>query len=125
VSGVTYDTGVLLAAERDDRRVWLLHRRSLQRGVSPTVPAGVIGQSWRGSHPRLARLLAGCQVEALSGPLAKRCGALLAAAGTMDVIDASVVLGALARGDAVLTSDRSDLEALAAAARRRLGIVDV
>jgi hypothetical protein len=43
MAGITYDTGVLIAAERGDRRVWALHRRSLERGMMPTVPAG----SWR------------------------------------------------------------------------------
>src|SRR3989442_688681 len=39
-----------------------------------------------------------------------------------DVILASVVIGALARGDLVLTSDASDLERIAAALGRRLAI---
>ena len=43
MAGITYDTGVLIAAERGDRRVWALHRRSLERGMVPTVPAG----AWR------------------------------------------------------------------------------
>jgi hypothetical protein len=29
VSGLTYDTGALLAAEAADRRIWALHRRAL------------------------------------------------------------------------------------------------
>ncbi len=44
----TYDTGVLIAAERGDRQVWALYRRSLERGMVPTVPAVVLAQSWRG-----------------------------------------------------------------------------
>ena len=35
MTGITYDTGVLIAAERGDRRVWALHRRSLERGMVP------------------------------------------------------------------------------------------
>jgi len=48
MAGITYDTGVLIAAERGDRRVWALRRRSLERGMVPTVPAGVLAQSWWG-----------------------------------------------------------------------------
>ena len=33
MSGLTYDSGALIAAERDDRRMWLLHKRVLARGV--------------------------------------------------------------------------------------------
>jgi hypothetical protein len=38
------------------------------------------------------------------------------------VIDASVVIGALARGDLVVTSDADDLERIATALARRLPI---
>lgn len=127
MSGATYDSGALIAAERDDRRMWALHRRTLERGVAPTVPAAVLGQAWRGGpQPQLSRLLVGCLVEELSGQRAAQAGTLLgAAAGSSDVIDASVVVGALERGDVVFSSDRGDLEVLTASARRRLQIVDV
>jgi hypothetical protein len=126
MSGVTYDTGALVAAERDERQMWALHRRTLGRGESPTVPAGVLGQAWRGGpQPQLSRLLAGCQVEALSEDLARAAGTLLAAAGQSDLIDATVVVGAIARSDAVVSSDRADIEALLAPSHKRLQIVDV
>ena len=41
MAGVTYDTGALIAAERNDRRIWTLHRRALERGMMPTVSSGV------------------------------------------------------------------------------------
>jgi hypothetical protein len=126
VSGVTYDTGALIASDRDERRIWALHRRTLERGQSPTVPAGVLGQAWRGaSQPQLSRLLAGCQVEELSEERARSAGALLVAAGRSDLIDATVVVGALAREDAIFSSDRAYIEALLAPSRKRLQIVDV
>lgn len=30
--GITYDTGALIAAERNNRRIWALHRRALEQG---------------------------------------------------------------------------------------------
>ena len=36
--GLTSDTGALVAAERDDRIMWSLHRAALRRGLPPTVP---------------------------------------------------------------------------------------
>jgi hypothetical protein len=126
VSGLTYDTGALLAAEAADRRIWALHRRALERGESPTVPAGVLGQAWRGGpQAELSRLLAGCQAESLSAEIARASGALLGETNSADVIDASVVIGALARGDAIVSSDRSDMELLLAVGRKRLQIIDV
>jgi hypothetical protein len=76
-------------------------------------------------QPQLSRLLSGCQVEELSEDRARSAGALLAAARRSDLIDATVVVGALARGDAIISSDRADIEALLAPSRKRLQIVDV
>ncbi len=110
MTGVTYDTGFLIAAERNDRRAWALHRRALERGFVPTVPAGVLGQGWRGGpHAQMSRLLSGCRVEVLDEARARSAGAGCSLAGTADVVDASVVVGAGARGDVVVTGDSGDL----------------
>ncbi|MBO0843566.1 MAG: PIN domain nuclease, partial [Nocardioides sp.] len=66
MSGLTYDTGALIAAERDARDLWALHEAALRRGVVPTVPAGVLGEAWRGGpQAKLSRLLKGCRTEPL------------------------------------------------------------
>lgn len=125
MAGVTYDTGVLIAAERGDRRVWALHRRALERGSAPTVPVGVLVEAWCG-RPELSRLLSGCAVEALTEQPARAAGELLAGC-SLDVgaVDASVVEGALRRADVVVTSNRAHLAALADGARKGLDIIDV
>jgi len=48
VPGVTYDTGALVAAERDDRRMWALHMGFIALEVVPVVPAPVVAKAWRG-----------------------------------------------------------------------------
>ncbi len=48
MSGVTYDAGALVAADRNDRRMWALHAGFLAEEVSPTVPAPVLAEAWRG-----------------------------------------------------------------------------
>lgn len=125
--GLVYDTGALIAAERNDRRMWALHARAMQRGVLPIVPAGCVVEAWRASgQTGLSRLLDGCEIEALAADPARRAGALRRTlTGTIGPIDATVVESALRRGAAVVTSDRSDIEQLAAAARRRLQVIDV
>lgn len=124
MSGVTYDAGALLAAEGNDRRMWALHARALTRSHTPTIPAGALAQAWRGGpQPLLSRMVEGCAVESLDEAAARLAGAAAGRAGTSDVVDASVVAGALRRGDAVVTSDRRDLEHLAQAVGRRLDLI--
>jgi predicted nucleic acid-binding protein len=121
--GLTYDTGALLAAERDDRLMWSLHRAALARGLPPTVPAGVLGEAWRGGpQPQLSRLLKGCRVEPLTETQAREVGALAARSGLSDTVDLAVAEGGLRRNQAVATSTRTHIEQVADAVGRRLVI---
>lgn len=124
VMGVTYDTGSLVAADRGERRMWARHRALLLARTTPTVPAPVVAQAWRGGRRQanLARLLRGCDVEVLNDDRAREVGALTAKAGTTDVVDACVVEGALRRHDLVISSDPQDLKALASAVNRHLEV---
>jgi len=121
--GVTYDTGALIAADRGERRMWARHRALLVRREVPVVPAPVVAQSWRGTSRQalLARLLSGCDVEALNDGQARSVGAL-ARAATTDIVDACVVEGALRRRDLIVSSDEGDLQSIASAVSRRLEI---
>jgi hypothetical protein len=122
--GVTYDSGPLIAADRAERRIWARYRALLALREVPTVPAPVVAQSWRGGGRQalLARLLAGCDVEALDEVQALAVGSLAARAATTDIVDACVVEGAIRRRDLVVSSDQDDLQAIAAAVSRRLEI---
>jgi hypothetical protein len=124
VTGVTYDSGALIAAERGERLMWARHRALLLRRVIPTAPAPVIAQCWRGTarQAQLARLLAGCDVEALDDTKARASGTLAGRARTTDIVDANVVEGALRRGDLIISSDEGDLAAIAAAVSRSIDI---
>ena len=114
--GTTYDAGALLAAEANRREIWAIHARSLQRGERPVVPAGVLAQAWRGGpQAQLSRLLRGCRIEDLDEHRARAAGVACGRSASRDVVDASVVAGALARGDLVVTSDPDDLQAIAGA----------
>lgn len=117
--GITYDTGALIAADRAERRVWARHRALLALREVPTVPAPVLAQSWRGGGRQalLARLLAGCDLEALDDGQARAVGSLAARAATADIVDACVVEGAIRRRDLVVSSDPDDLQAIAASRR--------
>ena len=121
--GITYDTGALIAADRAERRIWARHRALLALREVPTVPAPVVAQAWQGGRQALlARLLAGCGVEALDDGQARSVGSLAARAATTDIVDVCVVEGAIRRRDVVVSSDPDDLRAIAAAVNRRLEI---
>ncbi len=122
--GVTYDAGALVAADRGERKMWARHRALLELRQVPTVPAPVVAQGWRGRsrQARLSRLLVGCNVEELDDGQARRVGELLANAARADVVDATVVEGALRRNDVVVSSDPDDLHVLAAAVHRHLEV---
>jgi hypothetical protein len=111
MTGVTYDTGALLAAERNDRRMWALHAGFLTEETAPVVPAPVLAQAWRGGarQASMSRLLAFCQVEALSEGIARAVGVLAGESGHPDVVDVAVVEGAARRRDGIVTSDPNDL----------------
>ncbi len=124
-AGLTLDSGALIAAEKGDRRFWALWKEALERGAVVTVPAAVVAQVWRGNSAVISRVLQGCEVEALSEEHAKRIGRLLAVSRTIDVVDASVVVGAAARRDAVVTSDRRDIDRLVSGLKQKIAIVAI
>ena len=121
MSGLTLDASALIAFERNDRTVVAIIARARERNIRLAAPAGVVGQVWRdGSRQaRLARLLGSelVEIEALDDQRARAAGQLCGVAGTTDVIDASVVLCARARAQAVLTSDVDDLRRMDPALR--------
>jgi hypothetical protein len=124
-AGVTYDSGALIAAERNHRGVWALHMACLRNEIVPVVPAPVLAEVWRGGgrQANLSRLLSPCEVEDLTETNARAVGTLAGQANPADVVDAAVVEGALRRGDVVVTSDPADIEAIAAAAGSRLTVL--
>ncbi|MFN0027493.1 MAG: twitching motility protein PilT [Acidimicrobiales bacterium] len=116
MSGYTYDAGVLVAADRNERLVWALHRRLLEHGDTPSVPSTVLAQAWRsGPQAQFSRFLAGCEVRPFIEAHARSAGWLLARASTADIVDAGVVVIARERGEDVLTSDPDDLKPLSTA----------
>jgi len=121
------DAGAFLAVERGDRDVVALVKRERLAGRPPVTNGGVVAQVWRGGHGRqagVARLLAGVDVTALDDGLGRRAGMLLARSRQSDAIDAAVVCLA-SDGDDILTSDPSDLLALAEAAETHVDLIAV
>ncbi len=115
MGGVTYDAGALVAAERNNRRMWALHAGYLAEEVIPTVPAPVLAQVWRGGSRQasLSRLLRLCDTEPMSEELARNVGVLAGGSDHDNIVDVCVVEGAVRRGDAVVTSDVTHIRKIA------------
>ena len=127
MGGVTYDTGALVAAERNNRQMWALHAGYLAEEVIPTVPAPVLAEAWRGGSRQasLSRLLRMCDTEPMSEELARNVGVLAGKSDHDDIVDVSVVEGALRRGDAVVTSNVTHIRKVVDAAATILRIEPV
>lgn len=113
---VVLGAGALIAFERGDGRPRALVREALRAGARLLIPAGVLGQVWRGASRQvpLRALMKGptTAVPVLDQVLAEAAGVLCARTGTSDVIDASVVLIARRERAVVVTSDVDDIERL-------------
>jgi hypothetical protein len=127
MGGVTYDTGALVAAERNNRQMWALHAGYLAEEVIPTAPAPVLAEAWRGGSRQasLSRLLRACDTEPMSENLAKDLGILAGKAGHDDIVDVCVVEGAVRRGDAVVTSNVTHIRTITEAAGATLRIESI
>lgn len=123
---VVYDAGVLIAADRSNRRVWAEHRVRLEAGVLPMVPAAVVAQVSRSpKQAQMRRLLRGCEVIALVEAAAHAAGALLGKTRTRDVVDASVAELAIRKQADIVSDDADDTRRLLAAANAKTSILDV
>ena len=113
-SGLTFDTGMLIALERRTQRAWLVYREAMTRKVPITVPTAVIAEWWRGRTDAREHVRSGLNVEVLSETVARLAGEALSRIRSATVVDAIVMASASLRGDVVYTQDFNDLERLRA-----------
>lgn len=104
----------MIGFERDSRLVAALIEEAHEFGGQTVIPVSALGQVWRGGSrsARLARLVAGSEVDTLDEGRAKEAGERLGARGGSDVADAHVVCCAVDRKGVIATSDARDLESL-------------
>jgi predicted nucleic acid-binding protein len=123
---VVYDAGVLVAADKNERRIWAEHKTRLQAGLVPLVPAPVVAQASRSpKQVQMRRLLRGCEVVSFNEAIAHEAGSLLGKARTKDVVDAAVVVLAIHHRADVVSDDADDIERLLSAARVKASIIAV
>ena len=112
MTGITFDTGALIALERRRQRMREIVERALAKDQPLTVPADVVGEWWRGRTDLRDSILESVDVEPLTEALAKLAGEALAAVNGATLVDAIVMASAASRGDIVYSSDVEDLERL-------------
>ena len=123
---VVYDAEALIAADKNERRIWAEHRVRLEAGVVPIVPATVVAQASRSSaQVQMRRLLRGCEVVPFDEAAAHEAGSLLANTRTQDIADASVAVLCARRGADVVTGDAHDIRRLLVAAGAKCKIIDI
>ena len=126
MNNFVYDTAVLVAADRNERRSWAEHKARLELGFVPLVPAPVVAQVSRSpQQAQLRRFLAGCIVVPLGAKDAHAAGGLLAKTRTVDIVDAVVVIVALRNQAVILTGDRTDMERLVRASGHEAAVIAV
>jgi hypothetical protein len=118
MTSLVFDTGALIALDRNDRQAWALLRVASDEGHLIEVPAGAIAQAWRNGQRQalLVRALRHCDEVPLDGALARASGLLCGQSRTSDIVDASIAIVAAGRSRhtnvSIVTSDRSDIEHL-------------
>ena len=113
MAALVFDAGGLIALDRGDRKVGALLAVAAESGVDAVTSTACVAQAWRdpSRQARLARALAGLLERSLDPAGARKCGRLLARAGTIDVVDAALAL-LVEAGDTVVTSDPGDITRL-------------
>jgi hypothetical protein len=124
MSSAVYDAGILVAADRSERRVWVVHKAYLEQGVAPLVPAPVVAQVSRSPQQvQLRRFLRGCVIVPLGETEAHEAGRLLGMTRTSDIVDAVVVTTAIQQDATIFTSDPRDIERLIRASGHEIPVI--
>ena len=122
MSILVFDSGALIALERNKRAVWALLEAAYEAGARAQVPACALAQVWNGepSQARLNQALKMCRTIPLDEGMAHIAGRLRMISGIDDVTDASVAAAAALATNlssvVVATSDESDISQLIGAA---------
>jgi predicted nucleic acid-binding protein len=112
VTGLTFDTGALIALERRKLRMRQVLERARERDQVITVPADVIAEWWRGPTDVRRAILDAVDVEPLTLRLAQLAGEAMGQVPGATLVDAIVMASAASRGDVIYSSDVHDLERL-------------
>lgn len=110
--GFTFDTGALIALERNRHRMVSIFKTARVDQVPMIVPSVCVAEWWRGRTDLREKLLAAVVIDHTDDALVRVTGEALAAVPRAACIDAIVMATAARRGGIVFTSDVEDLTRL-------------
>jgi len=116
--GITFDTGALMALERNRLRISRVYRAAREERRVITVPTVVIAEWVRQGAGERARerLLRSMVVQELGQDIAEKAGRVIGHVRGIPpdkgTIDAIVMTSAWLRGDTIFTSDIRDMNAI-------------
>ncbi|MBT6446446.1 MAG: PIN domain nuclease [Acidimicrobiaceae bacterium] len=117
MTGLTLDTGALIALERGNRVVAAVLQRAIAANADVALPTTVIAQAMRDPAKQVALNVlmrtSATDIVDLDQPNAVAVGRMLAVSGTSDITDAHVAVTATSRNHTIATNDPGDLAALA------------
>jgi hypothetical protein len=114
VNAFTFDTGALLALERNRQRMVTVFKTARTDKIPMLVPGPCVAEWWRGRTDVREKILASVIVVHGDDVLMKLAGEALAAVPKATCVDAIVMATAARRGGVVFTSDVDDLTRLQA-----------
>ncbi len=101
----TFDTGALIALERNRHRMVSIFKTARVDQVPMIVPSVCVAEWWRGRTDLREKLLAAVVIDHTDDALVRVTGEALAAVPRAACIDAIVMATAARRGGIVFTSD--------------------
>lgn len=121
MTGITLDTGALIAAEKGKRRILGILQAAALADIPVYVPATALAEFWRAPSKAMAMrsLLAECHVLPLTLSESEALGVVLGRLGRRAgplFVDASVALFAALHAPVLYTSDPVDLTDICARA---------
>lgn len=108
----TFDTGALIALERNRQRTVSIFKTARVDRTPIVVPSMCVAEWWRGRTDVREKVLAAVIVEHTDDVLVKLTGEALASVPTATCVDATVMATAARRGGVVFTSDVDELRRL-------------
>ncbi len=111
MSGITFDTGALIALERNKSRARAILRTTQLDGLRIYVPSVCVSEWWRGRTDRRDAILAAVVVVHTDDALVKAAGEAVALV-SVGIADALVMATAARVAPVVFTSDIGDLTRL-------------
>lgn len=112
MTAYTFDTGALIALERNRQRMVSIFKTARVDKIPMLVPGACVAEWWRGRTDVREKILASVLVVHTDDALVKLTGEALALLPKASCVDAMVMATAARRGGVVFTSDVDDLTRL-------------